>query len=147
MKIIYKATKDGLQLSNLIDKINNKSNLIFLFFTGNKRIFGAFIKSKLENIQHDKYYKDKNAFVFSLDNNKIYKILVPEKAIRFYDGYPILIGNTDNWNGFYFEENKSIIYDKGLLKKVKVYDFQNSSELTEGYNKFTELEIFEVDNN
>ena len=95
----------------------------------------------------NKNFKDENAFVFSLDNNKIYKILVPEKAMRFNDIYPILIGNTNNWNGFYFDQNRTTIYDKGLKNKIKIYDFQKNSELTEGYDKFTELEIFEVNNN
>ena len=84
IQLLYRATRDGLSLENIVQKINNKSNLIFLYNTGNKRIFGAFIKTKLENIEKKKYYKDECAFVFSLDNNKIYKILIPDKAIAFY---------------------------------------------------------------
>ena len=141
IKLLYRSTKDGLELHNIINKINNKSNLIFLFFAGNKRIFGLFIKCKLENIQHNKYYKDENAFVFSLDNNKIYKILIPEKAIRFYNSSPILIGNNGNGNGFYLEN--TTIYE-GSLNNPKIYDFQKKNELTEGLNYLTELEIFEI---
>ena len=69
IKLLYRSTKDGLKYQNIINKINNKSNLIFLFLTGNQRIFGLFIKSKLENIEKDKFFKDENAFEFSLDNN------------------------------------------------------------------------------
>ena len=83
IQLIYKASENGLELSRVVNKINNKSNLIFVFLTGNKRIFGVFIETKLENIKHDKYYKDDNAFAFSLNNNKIYEISVPEKATRF----------------------------------------------------------------
>ena len=36
------------------------------------------------------------------------------------------------------------VYDKELLKTPKVYDFQKNGELTEGFNKLTELEIFEI---
>ena len=122
------------------DKVDGKSNLIFLFFTGNKRRFGSFICSKIEDIQHDKYFRDENAFVFSLNNNKIYKILIPEKAIRFYNGYPILIGNDGNSNGFWIDNG---IFDASdLLNKPLIYDFKKSDELTEGFNQFTELEIF-----
>ena len=141
MKLLYRSTKDGLNLQNMINKINNKSNLIFLFFAGNKRIFGLYIKSKLENIQHDKYFKDENAFVFSLDNNKIYKILIPEKAIRFYNGHPLLIGNDKNGNGIWLDNSN---FNEGLLAVPKIYDFQKNNELTEGLNKLTELEIFEI---
>ena len=140
---LYKSSKDGFNYSNMINKIYNKSNLIFLFFTGNKRIFGVFINSKLGNIIKNKFYKDENAFVFSLDNNKTYKILVPEKAIRFYDNdYLLLIGNTGDGNGFNFY--KGIIRDDGLLKYPKIYDFQKNGELTNGFKELTELEIFEI---
>ena len=145
MILIYRLTKDGTKFSDFVNKINNKSNLIFIYLTGNKRIFGVYIKTKLEDIQHDKYYKDENAFVFSLDNNKIYKILIPEKAIRFYDGYPILIGNTGNYNGIYKSGDK--INDNGLLSTPKIYDFQKNNELTEGFNKITEFEVLQININ
>ena len=133
-----------MKLSNLKDKINNKSNLIFLFLTGNTRIFGSFIKIKIE-VNHNTHQKDENAFVFSLNNNKIYKILKPENAIRFYEGYPIMIGNTGSGNGFYFSSDS--IYDKDLLNNPKIYDFQKNYELTEGSSKFNELEVFELNFN
>ena len=145
IKLLYRSTKEGLKYQNIINKINNKSNLIFLFFTGNKRIFGLFINSRLENIQKDQFYKDENAFVFSLDNNKIYKILIPEKALRFYDDEnPIIIGNTRDCNGFFLQNDN--INDSGLLNKPKIYDFQKTDELTEKLYKLTELEIFEINN-
>ncbi len=145
MKLLYRYSKDGLEFQTIINKINNKSNLIFLYYTGNQRIFGAYIKTKLENIQHNKYFKDENAFVFSLNNNKIYQILVPEYAIRFYKDYLILFGNTDKSNGFFsLGESNDTIYDIHLLNTPKIYDFQKNNELTEGLNKLTELEIYEI---
>ena len=138
-KLLYRFSRDGLQFNNIKNKINNKSNLIFLFSTGDIRIFGSFIKAKIE-IDNNEYVKDDNAFVFSLNNNRIYKILVPELAIRFSG--EILIGNNGNSNGFYFSGNS--IYDQELLNNPKVYDFQRNNELTEGNSKFNELEIFEI---
>ena len=140
MKLLYRASKDGLNLNNLRDKINNKSNLIFLFLIGNTRIFGSFISSKIE-VQHQTYTKDENAFVFSLNNNKIYEILIPQYAIYFYNGYTVLIGNNWNGNGFWINSGK--FYEK-LLTEPKIYDFQKNYELTEGKNEFNELEIFEI---
>ena len=110
--------------------------------TENKRIFGSFIKSKLANIQNGNYFRDENAFSFSLDNNQIYKILIPEKAIRFYGSYPILIGNDMKGNGYYL--SKGEIYDSGLLNEPKIYGFQRNNELTEGQTKLIEFEIFEI---
>ena len=142
--LLYRSSRDGLELNNLRNKINNKSNLIFLFLVGNTRIFGSFINANVE-VKHDKYIKDDNAFSFSLNNNKIYKILMPEYAIRFYNDYPILIGNNANSNGFYQYSNT--IFDGGLLNNPKIYDFQRNNELTEGNSKFNELEIFEINLN
>jgi len=144
IKLLYRSSRDGLKLNDLKNKINNKSNLIFLFLTGNTRIFGSFFKIKIE-VKHNIYIKDENAFVFSLNNNKIYKILIPEYAFRFYNDYPLLIGNTGNGNGFYFDSDS--IYDKGLLRNPKIYDFEKNNELTEGSAEFNELEIFEINFN
>ena len=41
-------------------------------------------------------------------------------------------------------QEKGIINDEGLLNNPKIYDFQKKNELTEGNNKFNELEIFEI---
>ena len=86
IRLIYRSTIDGFNYLSIVNKVNNKSNLIFLYLTENKRIFGSLITKKLDNININgtrKYYKDENAFVFSLNNNKIYKILVPQNAIGF----------------------------------------------------------------
>ena len=140
MKLIYSLNKDGLELNCLKNKIDNKSKLIFLILCENNRIFGLFIKAKIE-VKHDTYIYDKDAFVFSLNNNKIYNILIPEYALRFYNGCPVLIGNNDNNNGFWLCGGN--INDSGLLKNPKAYDFQKNNELTEGA-KFLNLEIFEI---
>ena len=97
MNLLYRASRDGLNYLNIVNKINNKSNLIFLYLTGNNRIFGAFIKAKLANINmngEDKIFKDENAFAFSLNLNKKYKILIPEYAILIDKINFIRIGNS-----------------------------------------------------
>ena len=146
--LLYRSTRDGFNYLSIVKKINNKSNLIFLYLTGNNRIFGAYIKSKLENIDLNgsrKYYKDENAFCFSLNHNKKYKILVPGNSIAFDSTNYILIGNNCNSNGFYYYQN--IIYDKELINRVKIYDFCKNSELAEGFGNLNELEIFEINLN
>ena len=144
-KLIYRSSRDGNSYKSIVDKIKNKSNLIFIYLTGNERIFGNYLQIKLENLgnNNNRYFKDENAFVFSLNNNKIYKILKPEFAIRFSkQDYPISIGNNENNNGFYFSGNK--INDEGLLTEPKIYDFEKENELTEGKNKLNEFEIYEI---
>ena len=145
LNLLYRSSRDEFNYLNIINAINNKSNLIFLYLTENDRIFGAYIKTKLENIDINgskKYYKDEDAFVFSINNNKKYKILIPEYAISFDNKNYILIGNNDNDNGFYYSDN--IINDKQLINGDKIYDFSENSELTAGSGKLIELEIFEI---
>ena len=144
LNLLYRSSRDEFNYLNIINAINNKSNLIFLYLTENDKIFGAYIKTKLENIDINgskKYFKDEDAFVFSINNNKKYKILIPEYAISFDNKNYILIGNKNN-NGFYYSDN--IINDKQLINGDKIYDFSENSELTEGSGKLIELEIFEI---
>ena len=101
----------------------------------------------MENIENEKTSNDENSFIFSLDNNKTYNILIPQKAIKFSNSKKIKIGNTNVSNGFYFNSNSDIINDNGLLNTSKIYDFEKNNELTEGLNKLTELEIFEINFN
>ena len=135
MNLLYRSSRDGFNYLNIINSINNKSNLLFLYLTENDRIFGAYIKTKLENININgpkKYYKDENAFVFSINNNKKYKILIPEYAIFFDNKNYILIGNNNGNNGFYFlDDVDDVVVDKQLIKGEKIYDFSKNSELTE----------------
>ena len=145
MKLVYRSSRDGFNYLSIVNKINNKSNLLFLYFTGNDRIFGAFIETKLENINLNgsyKCYKDENAFAFSINHNKKYRILVPQYSIAFNSAYYILIGNNSNSNGFYYGQN--VIYDKQLINVSKIYDFSKNSEMTEGHGNLKELEIFET---
>ena len=144
MKLLFRSSRDGLKLDNLKNKINNKSNLIILFLVGNTTIFGSFIKSKVE-VGHNIYTKDENAFVFSLNNNKIYKILIPEYALRFDNYYSITIGNNALSNGFWIDLNSNFACN--LLIDPKAYDFQKNNELTEGESNLKELEIFEINFN
>ena len=61
----------------------------------------------------------------------------------FYNDNNIIgIGNSREWNGFYFESKT--INDKGLLNEPKTYEFQKNNELTGTLNSFVELEIFEI---
>ena len=49
IRLIYRSTIDGFNYLSIVNKVNNKSNLIFLYLTENKRIFGSLITTKLYN--------------------------------------------------------------------------------------------------
>ena len=121
---------------------------MFLYLTGKDRILGAFIQTKLENINLNgqrKFFTNESVFAFSLNNNKKYKILVPKYAIGFEINYYVLIGNNNNWNEFYYYKN--VIYVKELINAPKIYDFSKNFEMTEGFGNLIELEIFETNFN
>ena len=110
---------------------------------------GNYLQTKLENLGNDKdkYYTDENAFVFSLNNNKIYKILRPEYAIRFYNqNCPILTGNNSKGNGFYYSGD--IFFDMTSLREgvtVFKYPYLSAGAPSLGEDKrVNELEIFEI---
>ena len=84
----------------------------------------------------------KNIIKISINNNKKYKILIPEYAISFDNKNYILIGNNNGNNGFYFLDD--VVVDKQLIKGEKIYDFSKNSELTEDSGGLIELEIFEI---
>ena len=46
IKLIYRSSVDGFNFKSMINKVNNKSNLLFLYHTENDRIVGAVIKCK-----------------------------------------------------------------------------------------------------
>ena len=137
MNLLYRSSRDDFNYLNIVKQINNKSNLLFLYLTDNDKIFGIYINTKLENIDlkgSKKYYKDENAFVFSLNNNKKYKILIPEYAIGFDNVNYILIGNNDkDNNGFYYSDN--IINDKQLINGEKVYEFSKKFRINRRFWK------------
>ena len=61
--------------------------------------------------------------------------------MRIHKSYPILFGNTKEYNGFWLESRTVC---EGLLVIPKIYNFQKDNELTEKYNDLTEFEVFEI---
>ena len=62
-------------------------------------------KPNVLGMENDMYIEDENAFVFSINNNKIYNILVPQKAIRFYDINLIKAYHHLTWPLFLLDRN------------------------------------------
>ena len=87
IKKIYQATKDGGNPSIFHSKCDNINNtLVLIHSSGNKR-FGGFTSNNWESTQKEFFKDDKNAFVFSLDNQKIYLYKNEGKAIRCFKDY------------------------------------------------------------
>jgi len=93
IKKIYQATKDGgdpCYFHSKCDKINN--TLVLIHSEGNNR-FGGFTSNFWESTKDEVFKDDKNAFVFSLDENKIYPYKNDGKAIRCFKNYGPYFGS------------------------------------------------------
>ena len=138
-RLIYKASRDGdsaIKFHNMCDKY---SNLIILIKTNKGIRFGGFTSNKFRATSHLKY--DNNAFLFSLDLKKVFKILPGNYAIYCYDnsGPCFCKGSLCVPNSFFTKYGKTRIAGGP-------FQFKKDYELNNGTEKFLikELEVFQV---
>ena len=84
IKKLYQATVDGGDPKNFHLKCDNISNTLTFIQSKQNRRFGGFTSLYWESSEYDNAKKDKNAFLFSIDKQKIYPIkdLDGKDAIR-----------------------------------------------------------------
>ena len=70
IKKIYQATIDGGESRDFHNKCDNIKNTLVLYESKGQRRFGGFTSESWES--NDKQKSDKNCFLFSLDNKKIF---------------------------------------------------------------------------
>ena len=138
-RLIYKASRDGdsaIKFHNICDKY---SNLIILIKTNKGIRFGGFTSNKFRSTSHLKF--DNNAFLFSLDLKKVFKILPGNYAIYCYDN-----------SGPCFSKGSLCVPNSFFTKYGKTrmaggpFQFKKDYELNNGIEKFLikELEVFQV---
>ena len=138
-RLLYKASRDGdsaNKFHNLCDEVNN---IIILIKTKIGLRFGGFTSNKFRTTSHLKF--DNKAFLFSLDNKKIYKIIPGEYAIYCYE-------NT----GPCFAKRSLYIPNKFFKKLGKTclaggpFQFKENYELNGGTEQFNveEMEVFQI---
>ena len=81
IKLLYSSKKDGDDYSSFYNKCKNISPTLSLIKTKKGRRFGGFTFGKWNDEKGFLIQKDSEAFLFSLDNMKNYKILKPNFAI------------------------------------------------------------------
>ena len=90
VKLLYKASKDGDKADNFYAKCENKGPTLTLILTNNQRKFGGYTSLSWKRPVNDDpvYYKDENAFIFSLNKKKKYNLRNEqdrrEKAVCMY---------------------------------------------------------------
>ena len=73
--LLYRATRDGSYPKDYHKKCDNQGPTLTLIKTDNNRKFGGYISKDIQyGTSDEKYVKDKNAFIFSIDKKKKYNI-------------------------------------------------------------------------
>ncbi len=148
IKKIFQATRDGGRPEYFHRKCNNIPNTLILYRSVGNRRFGAFASKCWES--NNKGIIDKNCFLFSLDNNKIF----PPKNNNYY----YLSNNAYNGPSFYYNNYFCLSIDTkdpiryNSLKTYEVYHkeifYGDENALSEdGQNKGVyakEYEVFQV---
>ena len=144
-KLIYQATRDGDSIRNFYNKCENISHVLLILKTDKGLIFGGY--TDLAFIFDSKgatEYIDNNAFVFSMDKQKIYPVKTGGKAIRCcYCCCPQFSINTIYLDGNFLKNNRSFTC---TAKEGSYIGFNSDYELNGGteYFKVSELEVFQI---
>ena len=91
-KKIYQASIDGGNVIDFHSKCDNIPNTLTVIKSKGNRRFGGFTTQTWDS--SDKWKDDKNAFLFSLDKQKIYKYKNDGNAIRCCKDYILAFGHA-----------------------------------------------------
>jgi len=143
--LIYRATRDGADANSYHKMCDGKANTVSVVQTikGNK--FGGYTETLIEN--GNMGYKDPNAFVFSLNKQKIYENLNKDgNVVRHYKGYgPYFVGGFITFDTQFYRNNNNYVYDRAsssnfFAKNEKEYEINNGEQ----FFAIRELEVFEI---
>ena len=143
--LIYQATRDGDSINNFYNKCNGITHVLLILMTDKALIFGGY--TDLAFIFHssgETVYKDNNAFVFSMDRQKIYPVKKGETAIRCCSCCcPQFYSSTIYLNKNFLKGNNS---STCLANEGYYLGFNSDYELNDGIQsyKVSELEVFQI---
>ena len=107
---LYQATVDGGDVSKFHSRCDNIPNTLVLIKSAGNRRFGGFTTAKWSSHTSGEYKEDPNAFLFSLDKQKIYSHKNNGKAIYACSLYGPLFGNYEIYiSGNCIKEKKMYI--------------------------------------
>ena len=144
LKKLYQASIDGDGAINFHSKCDNIPNtLVFIKSKGNRR-FGGFASETWESKEIGEYKDDKNAFLFSLDKQKIYSYTNDGKAM-FNDKNSGPHFEDIRMDSYFIQEKKLTTYESYLTKSYNYYeDYSALSESDNNAIYADDCEVFEV---
>ena len=123
LKKLYQATIDGDGPINFHSRCDNIPNTLVLIKSAGNRRFGGFTSVQWSSPSSTEYKDDPNAFLFSLDKQKIYSYKKDGKAIENYKDYgPTFGGGCDIYIKYH-----------GIQEK-HLYTYESSSSCSYNYN-------------
>ena len=139
LNLLYKASSDSDRAKVFHKKCDNAKSSIVLIETDKGKRFGGYTSVNWKGKCIKKI--DRDSFIFSLDNMKVYKNIIGEKAIGCYPKFgPIFLGCQIKIYDNAFKKGGST-FKKGLN-----FDTDEDYVLTGGDRlfKIKELEVYEI---
>ena len=139
LNLLYKATADSDKAKAFHKKCDNAQSSLVLIETDKGKRFGGYTSVNWKGKCLNK--KDKDAFIFSLDNMKVYENIKDKRAIGCYPKFgPIFLGCQIRIYDQAFKNGGS------TFKKGFNYDTDEDYVLTGGDRlfKIKEIEVYEV---
>ena len=124
LKKLYQATIDGDGGINFHSRCDNIPNTLVLIKSAGNRRFGGFTSAQWSSSSTCEYKDDPNAFLFSLDKQKIYSYKKDGKAIYNYKDYGPCFGSGAN----------DIYISKHGIQEKHLRTYESSSSCSYNYN-------------
>lgn len=141
-RLLYSATLEENTKEDFHKYCDNKGSTIVLVETTNGKRFGGFTSSSWKS--NDQWVNDPCACIFSFDNHRKYKLLLPQYAYYGGASYGPHFGNCDQL-GFYKRSTGFLDCIHQGCFCTKTYDISSIEELTNTntylMNKF---EVYQV---
>ena len=138
--LIYRASDDGDSSKDFHEKCNVKNNLILIQTNENIK-FGGYTEENWDG--ENLFKKDKNAFYFYLNKNKIYKVTEEKNAIYCDEKMGPCFGDK------FFQIFDNFLTKGGLfvnMDKCGYTELKDDLEIVNGSKEFSvlELEVYEL---
>ena len=146
-KIIYKSSIDGDNIKNFHSNCDGEENIIIIIETVKGLKFGGFTSVGFDSSGYE--LRDDNAFLFSIDRQKIYDIIPGNNAIYCNRKFgPIFCAEPDSSAYSIFIPDNYLKTKSTTTKVCYCYKMEENFELNNGKKEFfvKEMEVFRVDN-
>jgi hypothetical protein len=148
LKKLYQATIDGDSALNFHSRCDNIPNTLVLIKSAGNRRFGGFTSAQWSSPSSGEYKDDPNAFLFSLDKQKIYSYKKNGYAICNRKDYgPTFGGGHDIWIGQHGIQEKHLYTYESYSSCSYNFNGDNNALSEDGkcsYIYAAEYEVFQV---